>query len=110
MRDEKKTDMKKIRKIIWTPLLQAELDYALAISYNYHLLIHMRMAYFEQDGSVLTSDAQGTYRRPGRQHITRMINLFRTKDDPEYYRKCARCKELLDEYDATFGEKEKAPE
>lgn len=124
MRDKKKTDMSKKRKRIPTDeeleklpneeleklIKQAELDYALAISYNFHLLSHMRMAYFEPDGTVLTEDAQGTYRRPGRQHITRMINLFKSKDDPQYYRMCAVCKDLLDEYDATFVEKEKAPE
>lgn len=113
MRVEKKTDMsKKIRRqIIMTPLLQAELDYAFAVIRNYHILCHMRMSYFEPDGSVLTSDTDGTkYRRSGRQHITRMINLFKSKDDPQYYRMCARCKELLDEYDATFAEKEKAPD
>lgn len=89
----------------WTPLMQAELDYAFATIHNYHILCYMRMSYFEPDGSVLTSDEHGTYKRPGRLHITRMINLFKSKDDPRYYRMCALCQEILDEYDATFKNK-----
>ena len=62
----------------------------------------MGMAYFEEDGTVKTEDKDGIYIRPGRTHITRIINLFKSKDDPKFYMMCARCKELLDEYDAKF--------
>lgn len=85
-----------------TELQQAELDYALACISNYHLLNSMGMAYFEEDGTVKTEDKDGIYIRPGRTHITRIINLFKSKDDPKFYMMCARCKELLDEYDAKF--------
>ena len=89
----------------WTPLKQAELDYAFATIHNYHILNRMRMAYFEPDGTVLTEENGKTYRRPGRLHLTRMINLFKSKDDSRYYKMCAVCKDILEEYDTTFAKR-----
>ena len=103
--------MKKREKInqedILTKLEQLKLEYEDACLYNYELLKVDGIAYFEEDGTVLTEDKDGKYIRSGRDHILRIINFFVSKDEVHFYQKCAFLKKILDEYDVKFSPEKK---
>ena len=91
------------KKIGLTPLEEARLELFYAHQYNYHTLIKQRMSTFDPDGSLKITNADGTkYRQDGRKWIEDHISYFEKKDDPVWYKMCAKLKEVLDEYDDKF--------
>ena len=81
---------------LWLKLFHAHL-------FNYNTLIRERTSTFEPNGEVELTNADGTkYRQDGRKWITDHIRYFEEKDDPLYYRMCAKLKEVLVEYDERF--------
>ncbi len=89
-----------------TPLEKARLELFHAHLHVYHQLRRYGPNLFEKDGSIITSDENGEYKRDGRDYIMRVIKFFEGKDQPVYYNKCAKLKIVLDDYDAKFGKKE----
>ena len=58
------------------------------------------------DGSIITRDDNGEYRRDGRDYILRVIKFFEDKDQSVYYKMAAKLKIVLDDYEMKFGKKE----
>src|SRR5205085_9448512 len=89
-----------------TPLEKAMLDLHYAHLYVYHQLRQYGPNLFEHDGSIITCDENGKYKRDGRSYIMKIIKFFEAKDRPINYRMCAKLKTVLDDYDAKFVKNE----
>ncbi len=77
-------------------------DLAEAHHHNYRNLLKYGPNMFEQDGFVLTEDDAGEYKKPGRDFILKTIRYFEQKDEPHFYRMCARLTIVLNDYDRRF--------
>lgn len=100
----KKSNLKRTERTVLTASDKIWLKLFHAHLYNYRTLILERTSTFDGDGSVEITNADGVkYRLDGRKWITDHIRYFEEKDDPHYYRMCAKLKEVLDEYDERFG-------
>ena len=88
-----------------TPLEKAKLDLFHAHLYVYHQLRRYGPHLFEEDGAIITKDDNGEYRRDGRDYIMKVIKFFEDKDQPVYFKICAKLKKILDDYDVKFSKK-----
>ena len=89
-----------------TLLEKAKLDLHFAHLHVYRQLRSYGPNLFEEDGSILTSDDNGEYRRDGRDYILKVITFFAGKDQPVYYKMAAKLKIVLDDFDKKFDNKE----
>ncbi len=87
------------------PLEKAKLELFHAHLYAYHQLRRYGPNLFEEDGTIITTDNNVEYRRDGRDFIMKVIKFFEDKDQPVYYKKCAKLKNVLDDYDVKFSKK-----
>lgn len=102
----KKFPQRKYQSNGLTPLEKGRLELFHAHLHVYHQLRRYGPNLFEEDGSIITSDENGKYRRDGRDYILRVINFFAVKDEPHYYKMAAKLKTVLDDYNVKFGKKE----
>ena len=86
-------EKKKIIQKGLTVLEKMRLELFYAHQYNYHTLIRERVSIFDEDGSVEIVNADGTkYRQTGRKFIGDCMKYFEGKDQPVYYKMCAKLK------------------
>ncbi|MBL0103619.1 MAG: hypothetical protein IPP51_07630 [Bacteroidetes bacterium] len=90
-----------------TPLEKARLELSYAHLYYYKNLLKYGPNLFEDDGDIILKDKNGEKdeRMNGRELILRTLKYFEEKDQPYFYRMCAKLKKVLDDYDAKYSSK-----
>jgi hypothetical protein len=97
-------------KALLTALEEAKFRLSEAHNYYYRNLILYGPNLFKEDGSILLRKKDGSQKRyEGREFILTTLKYYEAKDDSFYYRKCARLKKVLDDYDARFSIKKILP-
>lgn len=87
-----------------TALEEAKLKLSQAHNYYYRNLILYGPNLFKEDGNILLRKKDGSQKRyEGRKFILTTLKYYEAKDDSYYYRKCARLKKVLDDYDTRFS-------
>jgi len=88
-----------------TPLEKARLELSYAHLYYYKNLLKYGPNLFEDDGNIIlkTKNGEKDERMNGRELILRTLKYFSEKDQPYFYRMCAKLKKVLDDYDAKFN-------
>jgi ubiquitin len=88
-----------------TPLEKARLELSYAHLYYYKNLLKYGPNLFEDDGDILLKGGEKDERMNGRDLILRTIKYYEEKDQPYFYRMCAKLKNVLDDYDAKYSSK-----
>ena len=62
---------------------------------------------FEDDGDIFlqNKDYETKTKTAGREFITQTLKYYEAKDEPNFYRMCAKLKRVLDDYDKRFPQK-----